>query len=66
MTVTPDTTARAARAGEALISRHAELQAVLNHWAGVLAAAADSAVDGPRRGSRVRARSTSPAAPEPA
>lgn len=41
MTVTPDETARAARAREALVARHAELQAVLDHWAGVLAAAAD-------------------------
>jgi len=42
MTVTPDKTARAARAREALMTCHAELQAVLDHWAGVLAAAADS------------------------
>lgn len=42
MTLTPDRTARAARAGEALMSRHAELQEVLDQWAGVLAAAADS------------------------
>ena len=42
MTVTPDKTARAARAGQALVARHAELQGVLDHWAGVLAAAADS------------------------
>ncbi|HET9967730.1 MAG TPA: FAD-dependent oxidoreductase [Streptosporangiaceae bacterium] len=42
MTVTPDRTARAARAGQALMSRHAELQEVLDQWAGVLAAAADS------------------------
>lgn len=31
-----------ARAGEALIARHAELLAVLDHWAGVLSAAAGS------------------------
>ena len=42
MTVTPDKTARAARAGEALMARHAELREVLDHWAGVLAAAADA------------------------
>jgi hypothetical protein len=42
MTVTPDKAARAARAGEALMARHAELREVLDHWAGVLAAAADS------------------------
>jgi Hemerythrin HHE cation binding domain len=42
MTVTPDKTARAARAGQALMARHAELQRVLDHWAGVLAAGADS------------------------
>ena len=42
MTVTPDMTARAARAGEALMARHAELRGVLDHWAGVLSAAADS------------------------
>ena len=42
MTVTSDTTARAARAAEALMARHAELQGVLDHWAGVLSAAADS------------------------
>lgn len=40
MTVTPDETARAARAGEALVARHAGLREVLDHWAGVLAAAA--------------------------
>ncbi len=50
MTVTPDRTARAARAGEALKSRHAELQEVLDQWAGVLAAAADSG--GPVRPAR--------------
>ncbi len=42
MAVTPGRTARAARAGEALMARHAELQEVLDHWAGVLAEAADS------------------------
>ena len=42
MTVTPDKAARTARAGEALMARHAELREVLDHWAGVLAAAADS------------------------
>jgi hypothetical protein len=42
MTVTPDPAAKVARAAEAFMSRHAELQAVLDHWAGVLAAAADS------------------------
>ena len=42
MTVTPGKTARAARAGEAFVARHAELQGVLDHWAGVLAAAAAS------------------------
>jgi len=42
MTVTPGRAARTARAREALVARHAELQAVLDHWAGVLAAAADS------------------------
>ncbi len=47
MTVAPDKTARAARAREALIARHAELRAVLDHWAGVLVAAADSG--GPAR-----------------
>jgi hypothetical protein len=41
MTVTPDKTARAARAGEALLAHHAELQEVLDHWAGTLAAGAD-------------------------
>jgi Hemerythrin HHE cation binding domain len=40
VTVTPGKTARAARAVEALLARHAELQGVLEHWAGVLAAAA--------------------------
>ena len=45
MTVTPGKTARAARAGEALLACHAELREVLDHWAGVLAAAADA--DGP-------------------
>lgn len=50
MTVTPDKTARAARAGEALIARHAELREVLDHWAGVLAAAADTG--GPARPAR--------------
>jgi hypothetical protein len=42
MTVTPHETPRTARAAEALTARHAELQGVLDHWAGVLAAAADS------------------------
>jgi Hemerythrin HHE cation binding domain len=42
MTVTPDRTLRAARAGEALMSWHAELREVLDQWAGALAAAADS------------------------
>ena len=50
MTVTPDRTARAARAGRALMSRHAELQEVLDQWAGVLAAAADSGGRSVRRG----------------
>lgn len=40
--VTADMTARAARAREALTARHAELRGVLDHWAGVLAAAADT------------------------
>ncbi len=40
MTVTPN--ARSARARAALIARHAELQGVLDHWAGVLAGAVDS------------------------
>lgn len=43
MTVTPSQEApRTARAAEALAARHAELQGVLDHWTGVLAAAADS------------------------
>src|SRR5215471_14900703 len=42
MTVTPHETPRTARAAEALAARHSELQGVLDHWAGVLAAAADS------------------------
>lgn len=42
MTVTPNKAARAARARAELKARHAELQGVLDHWAGVLAAAADS------------------------
>ena len=41
MTVTPDNAARRARAGEALTARHAELREVLDHWAEVLAVAAD-------------------------
>jgi hypothetical protein len=41
MTVMPDKTARAVRAREALIARHAELQEVLDYWAAVLATAAD-------------------------
>jgi Hemerythrin HHE cation binding domain len=45
--VTADKTARAARAREALMARHAELREVLDHWAGVLAAAADTG--GPAR-----------------
>jgi len=50
VTVTPDKTARAARAVEALLARHAELQGVLEHWAGVLAATAVSS--GPVRPAR--------------
>ena len=50
MTVTPDKTARAARAVEALVARHAELQGALEHWAGVLAATAVSC--GPVRPAR--------------
>lgn len=42
MTVTLDTAAQTARAGDALVARHTELREVLDHWAGVLAAAADS------------------------
>jgi hypothetical protein len=42
MTVTPDKIVRAAPARKALMARHAELRAVLDHWAGVLAAAADT------------------------
>jgi hypothetical protein len=42
VTVTPGKSARAARAVEALMARHAELREVLDHWAGALAAAADS------------------------
>lgn len=42
MTVTPQETPRTARAAEALAARHAEIEGVLDHWAGVLAAAADS------------------------
>ncbi len=45
--VTADKTARSARAREALMARHAELREVLDHWAGVLAAAADTG--GPAR-----------------
>jgi len=41
MTVTAHETPRTARAAEAFAARHAELQGVLDHWAGVLAAAAD-------------------------
>ena len=41
MTVTPDRAARMARAGEALMARHAELREVLDHWASTLAAGAD-------------------------
>ena len=40
--VTADKTVRAGRARERLVARHAELREVLGHWAGVLAAAADS------------------------
>jgi hypothetical protein len=40
--VTADKAARAAQAREALMARHAELREVLDHWAGVLAAAADT------------------------
>ena len=47
MTVTPHKSARAARAVESLMARHAELREVLDHWAGALAAAADSG--GPAR-----------------
>lgn len=42
MNVTPDKAARAARAREELTARHAELQAVLDHWAGALDEAARS------------------------
>jgi hypothetical protein len=42
MTVTPDKTVRVAPARKALMARHAELREVLDHWAGVLAAAADT------------------------
>jgi hypothetical protein len=42
MNVTPDKAARATRAREALTARHAELQAVLDHWAGALDEAARS------------------------
>jgi hypothetical protein len=45
--VTADKTLRAARARERIVTRHAELQAVLDHWAGVLAAAANNG--GPAR-----------------
>ncbi len=41
MTVTAERAAQAARAGEALVARHTELRKVFDHWAGVLAAAAD-------------------------
>ena len=50
MTVTPGKSARSACAREALMARHAELQGVLDHWAGVLAVAADSG--GPVRPAR--------------
>jgi hypothetical protein len=40
--VTADMPARAARAREALMARHAELREVLDHWAGALAATADT------------------------
>lgn len=40
--VTADKTVRAGRARERLVARHAEPREVLGHWAGVLAAAADS------------------------
>jgi hypothetical protein len=42
MNVTPNKAARAARAREALTAPHAELQAVLDHWAGALDEAARS------------------------
>jgi iron-sulfur cluster repair protein YtfE (RIC family) len=51
MTVTSTETARQARAVEAIVARHAELRATLEHWAGVLAAAADGHAPG---GERVR------------
>ena len=50
MTLTPERAARAARAVEALMARHAELREVLDHWAGVLASAADRS--GPVRPAR--------------
>jgi hypothetical protein len=50
VTVTQDKTARAAHAVEALMARHAELREVLDHWTGVLAAAAASG--GPVRPAR--------------
>lgn len=40
MNVTPDKAARAARARDALVARHAELRAVLDHWVGALDEAA--------------------------
>ncbi|MGH3149395.1 MAG: hemerythrin domain-containing protein [Streptosporangiaceae bacterium] len=50
MTVISGKAARVARAGEALVARHAELREVLGRWAGVLAAAAASG--GPVRPAR--------------
>lgn len=39
-----DNTVRTARARERLVARHAEMRAVLDHWAGVLSAAADGGI----------------------
>jgi hypothetical protein len=39
-----DKTVRTARARERLVARHAEMREVLDHWAGVLAAAADGGI----------------------
>lgn len=41
MTVTSVETARAAWAGQAIVEGHAEMRDVIDHWAGVLAAAVD-------------------------
>lgn len=41
---TADKTVRTGRALERLVARHAEMREVLDHWAGVLAAAADGGV----------------------